>query len=399
MRILVAKLSLLIVSTLSSVSLQAQETIISIGTPESRVEDNLFIQRIASDSLSTAQVDAVLRNVAPSIFGQNFTRDRANKVFADFANFRTSLASSLAQTIASQPNIRRVNSVAVNTNALNLRLSQNTNSVSGELGSVMASVSLVSNNRGILGALFCPSANVRFNVNNIKASGDYNYISGDLNSAAITYDLTDVSASCNGLLGFILNAFGIPSARARSQINSEIQSQINTQLSFVNMKRLFSLADFANGLHRFRTETPVTVIANRAIGVFQEIVNDAAINTPGIVLDVGVQLASAAGGLNKISFVASHAPIDVTHILPIDGATSTLIFLKGPPNTGQVDIYGVFGGQNGYLGTTVSGSLWYPGQIAGGSEIIAVGRSSIIPGLESLPGLSEFAPDPSATLQ
>ena len=165
------------------------------------------------------------------------------------------------------------------------------------------------------------------------------------------------------------------------------------------MKRLFSLADFANGLHRFRTETPVTVIANRAISIFQEMVNDAAINTPGIVLDVGVQFASTPGGFNRINFVASHAPIDVTHILPIDGATSTLIFLKGPPNTGEVDIYGVFGGQNGYLGTTVSGSLWYPGQIAGGSEIIAVGRSSIIPGLESLPGLSEFAPDPSATLQ
>lgn len=386
MRNVIASLGLIFSTLISIAPLHAQETTIKVGTAGNITATNSLAGNTTSESLSTAQVDSVLRIVAPGAFGQNFTRDKANKVFADFANFRTGLASSLAQTIANQPNIRRVNSVAINTNALNLRLSQKTNSVSGELGTIMASVSLVADVDGF-GSLFCPSANVSFNVNNIKASGDYNFISGDVSNAAVVYEVTDVSAGCNGLLGFIGDAFGNPTAVARAQINSAIQSQINTQLSFVNMQRLFSLSDFANGLRYFGNETIISPLVNRAINVFRELVNDAAINTPGIVLNIGVQFASAAGTQNIISFIASHAPSDVLSYA--DRAVSANgVTVSMPPNTERVDVYYRTTGNWTLLGSTTTGRIINIPERPRPVSVIAIGRNSIIPGLESFPGIS-----------
>ena len=386
MRNLIASFGLIFLALTSIAPLHAQETTITVGTAGNITATNSLSGNTSSESLSTAQVDGVLRVVAPGAFGQNFTRDKANRVFADFANFRTGLASSLAQTIARQPNIRRVNSVSINTNALNLRLSQKTNSVSGELGTIMASVSLVADVDGF-GSIFCPSANVSFNVNNIKASGDYNFISGDVSNAAVVYEVTDVSAGCNGLLGFIGDAFGNPTAVARAQINSAIQSQINTQLSFVNMQRLFSLSDFANGLRYFGNETIISPLVNRAINVFRELVNDAAINTSGIVLNIGVQFASSAGTQNIISFIASHAPSDVLsyadRAVPANGVTVSM-----PPNTERVDVYYRTTGNWTLLGSTTTGRIVNIPERPRPVSVIAIGRNSIIPGLESFPGIS-----------
>lgn len=385
-RRLMTRLGLVLLLLTSIAPLHAQETTIIVGTAGNITATNNLAGNTTSESLSTTQVDGVLRVVAPGAFGQNFTRDRANKVFADFTNFRTGLASSLAQIIASQPNIRRVNSVAINTSALNLRLSQKTNSVSGELGTIMASVSLVADVDGF-GSIFCPSANVSFNVNNIKASGDYNFISSDVSNAAVVYEVTDVSAGCNGLLGFIGDAFGNPTAVARAQINSAIQSQIDTQLSFVNMQRLFSLSDFANGLRYFGNETIISPLVNRAINVFRELVNDASINTPGIVLNIGVQFASIAGTQNIISFIASHAPSDVLsyadRAVSANGVTVSI-----PPNTERVDVYYRTTGNWTLLGSTTTGRIVNIPERPRPVSVIAIGRNSIIPGLESFPGVS-----------
>lgn len=381
----------------------AQDTTVRVGTAGNITATNSLAGNTVSESISTAQIDSVLRVVAPGTFGQNFTRDKANKVFADFANFRVGLSASLAQTIATQPNIRRVNSVAINTNALTLRLSQKTNSVSGELGTIMASASLVVDVDG-LASLFCPSANVSFNVNNIKASGDYNYISGDISNAAVTYEVTDVSAGCNGLLGFIGDAFGNPTAVARAQINAVIQQQVNSQLAFVNMQRLFSLADFANGLRYYGNETILSPLVNRAINIFRELVNDASINTPGIVLTIGVQFASSVGTQNIISFIASHAPVNVTSVAIGRGSSIPgSITVEVPPFTERVDVYeslildsaGTQITNWRLLGTAVNGRWTAPGALTGG-RYMAIGRSALIPGLESFPGvvMTKYERDP-----
>ncbi len=402
MRKFLASVGLLVLPLFSVTALHAQETTVVVGTAGNITATNSLAGNTSTESLSTAQIDGVLRVVAPGAFGQNFTRDRANKVFGDFANLRAGLASSLAQTIASQPNIRRVTSVVINTNALNLRLSQKTNSVSGELGTIMASVSLVADVDGF-GSIFCPSADVRFNVNNIKASGDYNFISGDISNAAVAYQVTDVSAGCNGLLGFIGDAFGNPTAVARAQINSVIQSQVNTQLTFINMQRLFSLSDFANGLRYFGNETIISPFANRAINVFRELVNDAAINTPGIVLNIGVQFANTANPLNQISFIASHAPVDITGVYEYSGIGVVAIQLATPTNTQSVDLYYSSGRNNWrYLISTNSSFVDLRPfadlrqLLPKDTRIIAIGKNGLNPSLESFPGKFGVAPDSPA---
>jgi hypothetical protein len=385
MRSAFAVIGIILINMFSVPQLQAQETTFTIGIPGNITATNSVTGNITGQTISTAQIDSVLRTVAPGAFGQNFTRDKANKVFADFNNFRTNLSASLAQTIATQPNIQRVNLVTINTPSLNLRLSQKTNSVSGELGTAMASVSLVSNVNGILGALFCPSANVTFNIDNIRVSGDYNYISGDVSNVAATYDVTNVKASCNGLLGFVGNTFGNPSATARSMINAAIQSQAASQLAFLNMKQLFSLSDFANSLNYFRNETPLTSAANQAISLFKEMVNDAAVNTLGIIIDFNVELSTNTGILNnQIKLIASSAPVDVEIPQfktgePIEGNLNSLI-------NQDVDLYySVSGGNWIYGGSTVAGNSQLP-ILPNGARLIAIGRNPYITGLESLPG-------------
>ena len=361
----------------------AQETTFTIGVPGNIAGTNSPNSVIAGQTISTAQVDSVLRTVAPSTFGQNFTRDKANKAFADFANFRTNLASSLIQAVQAQDPSVTVNSLIINTTSINLRLEQKTNSVSGRLGTVSASVS----GRKRLGIpLICTSANFSLAIDNLTVMGDYNYITGDVSNARADLVVTNVGVSCNGLLSFV-GDFVIALSGINSTIRAAVPAVANQQLAFVNMKRLFSLADFANGLSRFRTETPISAVANRAISIFQEMVNDAAINTPGIALDFNVKPAAFPGGVNAISIYASHAPADIEFIT-VENEIQGVV----PPNTAQIDLYirPATGGTWAYYTTLFGTGESFFGlslaQLPANYLVTAIATSSSIGGLQSFPG-------------
>jgi hypothetical protein len=369
----------------------AQETTITVGIPNNSTAVSSASGAISGQTISTAQIDSVLRIVAPGTFGQNFTRDKANKIFSDVVNLRNGLTSSLTQTIASQPTIRRVNSVLVNASALNVKLSQKTNSVSGEIGSISTRISLISDVDGVK-SIFCPSVNVTFDIRNIKAFGNYNYISGDVSDARVAYELVIISASCNGLLGGLFN----PTSTARGRINSAIQDQINTQIAFVNMQRLFSLADFANGLRRFRTETPIALAANQAISIFQEIINDAAINTPGIVIDFNVRPAESLNSTNTITLYGSHSPATIDSISCENNIEGTI-----PANTSRIDFYIIrpVRGATWTYYTTLSGSpeTYFNlslSDLPANTGVTAVAINSSIGGLQSFPSNVVATKDP-----
>jgi hypothetical protein len=391
LRTLLAPLTLL---ALSAGSAQAQETVLTVGTAGNITATSSLGGNTTSESLSTAQIDGVLRVVAPSTFGQNFTRDKANKVFADFANYKARLTTSLIQAIqASEPSVT-VNSLVINTNTLNLRLAQKTNSVAARLGTVSASVAA----RKHVGVpLFCTSANISFSLDNIIVSGDYNFITGDVSNAVADFAVNNTNVSCNGLLSFI-GDFVLNIAGANSQLRDAIRNEANNQLAFVNMKQLFSLADFANGLNYFRNETPITAVANRAISIFKEMVNDAAINTPGIVLDFGIETGTPFGSPNRIKIVASHVPTDFGLVR----RTLATINVTVPSNTQRVDLYVKQTMQQNwqYMGSTTDGFFTVPQAFVntntGGPDwaYIAVSRSALIGGLESFPFLIPIQPYP-----
>jgi hypothetical protein len=376
-----------LLSSLYTAPVEAQETTLTVGTAGNITSTGSFSGQFVGESLSTNQIDSVLRNVAPQTFGTNFTRDRANKLFQDFTNFRLNLAASLSQTLPNvNSRIKQVNSLSINTNSLSLRLSQKTNSVSTQLGTVMASTSIKYDSNI---PIICPTANIRFDINNIKVSGDYNFISGDLSNASATYTVDNISTSCGGILGFIGDALNSAFlGGSESRIRNAVQSAFDSQLAFINMKSLFSLSDFANGLNYYKNETIISIIANRGINIFREIVNDAQINTPGIVLDFKVEMASPTAIQNSIKIFASHAPIDVTSLTNRGVATFSV-----PPNTQQVDVYYKRGNGNwiyftSTTGTSVSGIPVPLIPSLGPTFVIGIGRNSFISGLESFPGVS-----------
>lgn len=367
---------------LCSSGVRAQETTLTVGIPGNIATTNSIAGAISSESLSTAQIDSVLRVVAPGAFGQNFTRDRANKLFNDVDVFRNDLQNSLANVIiSSTPSVRQVRSVLIDTNNLNLRLSQKINSVSGRLGALSARVSVVADGFPVV----CPTANVNFTINNIMISGDYNYISGDINGTIIDYNLDNISSNCNGFLGFLGDALDAVTGISSSQVKNAVASVANRAIDFANMKRLFSLADFANGINYFRNEVPLSNVANKAISVFREIVNDAAINTPGIVLDFNVTRSTNFVNPNRISIIASSAPVDVEipgqfgYGEPIEGNLNSSI-------DQVIDLYYSNNGSNWiYAGTTRTGTQQLS-IIPNGSLLIGIGRNPYISGLSSLPG-------------
>jgi hypothetical protein len=135
----------------------------------------------------------------------------------------------------------------------------------------------------------------------------------------------------------------------------------------------------------------VSSLVNRAILVLREIVNDPSTNTLGINLDIGVQLGNVSGQGNKISFIASHAPVDVSRV-----TRAGVISLVVPPFTERSDIYYSNYAINDnwkYLGST-TGSSFTVASLPVNARVIAIGRSSLIPGLESFPGAFNNAPDP-----
>ncbi len=380
---LFAAVGLLTLSFFSVSSLHAQETTIIVGTVGNITSTNSLAGNTSTESLSTAQVDGVLRAVAPGAFGQNFTRDRANKVFGDFARFRANLAPSLTTAIQNSDSSIRVNSLIINANALNLRLAQKTNSVTGQLGTVSASIS-ARKDVGI--PLFCTSANVSFSLDNIMVSGDYNFITGDVSNAKADFAVNNVSTGCNGLLGFV-GDFVLTIAGANSLLRDAIKAEANNQLSFINMKSLFSLSDFANGLRYYGNETVISPLVNRAINVFRELVNDAAINTPGIVLDFKVVFAANASQPNIIGFFASSAPVTSANLPP----AGDRIAFSLPPNSSGMDIYGrdsLSQSNWKFLGTASSSPVYFRDLANLGSTApvyIVTSRSSVISGLDSFP--------------
>jgi hypothetical protein len=375
----IATVAFLILSVMQA---KAQETLLTIGTAGNVTATNSPAGSVSGQTVSTAEIDSRLRNVAPGLFGQNFTRDKANNGFADFANFKNGLALSLTQAIqTAEPSIQ-ITSLTINTTTLNLRLAQQTNSVSAQLGTISASAA---GRKNVGVPLFCNSATLSFSLDNIMVRGDYNFISGDVSNASADFAVNNVNFGCTGLLSFLPNLlFSI--GGVDGLIAAAIKNEAMNRLEFVNMKRLFSLADFANGLNYFRNETPVTVVANQAISIFKELVNDAAINTPGIVLDFRVEFAQSAASLNKIGiFASSSAP---SAQLPPAG--DRLIFSL-PPNSSGVDIYArdAFNQNNWtYLGFAQSSPVYFsslPRFSAAFPIYIVTSRSSIIPGLNSFP--------------
>ena len=119
--------------------------------------------------------------------------------------------------------------------------------------------------------------------------------------------------------------------------------------------------------------------AHRIIGGFQ-----------GTSLQLDFMIYDAPGtGTNQISFLASHRPVNITHLEYTQ--SQTLISYQAPAYTKHVDIY-TRSSNSGYWHLLVriprsQFSYDYRGPaFSKGTQIVAIGESSLINGLSSFPG-------------
>jgi hypothetical protein len=368
--------SLLFISSSAS----AQETQLKIGAASNITSTNSLMGSTVSVVLSTSEVDAFLGAFAPAVFGNNFTRDKSNKVFADFSSLKLNLATSLKQVIPTlNPKIRSISSIIIDTPRLNLRLSQKTNSVSAELGTLKVSTNLIYNSNF---PVICPYANISLDINITKVMADYNYITGNINNSDVIYTVDNIKSSCGGILGFVGDAFNsVFLGGSRAEVKSAIKSEVDSRIAFANMKTLFSLADFAKGLKAFALNRVISSEANLAVNVLSELVDHPNISTPSIILDVGVDFSALVSNANNISMIVSHAPVDII-------ATSPGRYeLSVPPNTTRTDLYYQSDTKWVYFATTNSNIAIFPVNARPvRSYVIAIGRNSYFPTLSSFPG-------------
>jgi hypothetical protein len=368
----------------------AQETTLRVGVLGTAPP--MLLQGVAFDDLplnthdlSTATIDSALNTYLPTQFAPHYTRDKANGVFAKVESMRLQLNSQLAAAITTSGNGKlTVNSVSVNANPLEASFAQTPTGIGVDLTGMSVGVA-VTYQVGI--PLLCSSANGSFTVGNIDVGGDYDLPTGTLQSPRINYALQNVRVDCNGLLSgftnFVIQTF-FPNL-ATDLLSQGLQSAVNSQLGALQMREIFSVQDFLQGLRNASNIGILNDIANKAITSAQEVVaNPSAIYR---ALKLTVRVSYGPSG-NEIRFIASNAaPTDVGTISY--SYISDYISIVTPQGTAGADLYeqdpgGLYWF---YIGTIDANQPFLTtSAFAVGTQIAAVGYNSWIPDLRSPPG-------------
>jgi hypothetical protein len=376
-------LSLVALLGLSAHSAFAQETVVSIGKAGEIHRTFTDVGFSQATYLSTSQIDPVLSLIDPSRFGQSYTRDQANELFGRIRAYEIRLGELLASAILATGQVDSVNYANVSANPIRLRFFQTSTGIGVNLSRFAVAVS-VEKRIGV--PLFCESVEGRTTLDNIRLTGDYNFFSGDVGVTDVQFDIRGSSGGCTGALSFFTNFFIELFFDVRAEIARAIRAAADEQLRFANVATVFSAGDLITALRRFADNSPLPLYANQAIDLAQEVILNANLNTPGIILEILVSRSTSASVSNHISLRLSHAPVDV---LPIDHAGRGPIDLVVPPNTARADIYYSVDRANWtYLGTTTTNQFVHT-QNLWGARVIAIGHNAVIPGLESYPGTAQ----------
>jgi hypothetical protein len=357
----------------------AQETTLTIGKAGDITTTNGTNGRTQGLIISTATIDPVLNAVDPGRFGPGYTRGKANALIADVARFEQQIGAAVANTLVASGAVDRVNQAIVTANPVVVKLFQTSTGVGVTLSDF--SIDVVAEKDYF--PLVCAPARGRAVIDRIKLTGEYNLFTGAIGLTNLDYRIIRVSSGCNGLLGFLGDQLAFMlGINGNREIRDAINNAANDALQMGTLARAFALGDLFSSLRTFANSTSQPDFFNRAIDVGEDLVLNANLNTPSIVLDFSL-LRSAS---NSARILASHAPVNV---LPIDHPGDGPILLDVPPNTARTDLYYSVDNSNWtYLGTTTSNvfngtrRLW-------GARVIAIGHNAVLSGLESYPGVTQ----------
>jgi len=320
--------AIIFVCLLTSVPARSQETTLRVGFLGSNLNYPLNTYDI-----STATIDSYLSTYLPSQFAPNYTRNKANTVFASIESMRAQLNTQLVAVVNSISNVS-VRGITINANSLEASFGQTPTGFSVAIRGISVDVA-VRYNVGL--PLICDSADGSFRLDNISVGGDYDLPTGTLVNPRASASAQNVHVSCNGLLSdftnVLIQAFAV--GYVRDLLNSELQSAVSSQLHAYDMRQIFSVHDFLEGLRNVSNLGVLNSIANHAIDAAEQVVSNPSSLYRAVELTVGVNYGPSG---NEVRFIVSNA--EPTNVVGIQyGLYDTLISFAAPTGTSYVDLY------------------------------------------------------------
>lgn len=285
-------------------------------------------------NISTATVDSYLNTFLPSQFTAHYTRDKANAVFAHLESMRVQLTTDLVGIVNTISRVS-VHSITVQTNSLEASLAQTATGIRLAVTGLSIDASI---RYDVNIPVLCDSADGSFTIGGISVGGDYDLPTGALVNPRVDFSLQNVHAHCNGLLSGLVNTLvdAFRPGYARDRINGALQSGLNGQLGAFDMRQIFSVHDFLEGLRNASNLGILNAAANRVIDAGEQIIDNPSTLNRGVKLTVGVSYGSAG---NEVRFVVSNAvPTDVVAI-QYTYTNIVDVCVSSPGTTSYVDLF------------------------------------------------------------
>jgi len=353
-----------------SPALAAADTTLRVGIPASNPKNGT-----STEEISTAQIDPVLVLTG---LPANYTRDKANSAFGELVGLKNDLKNELSAALLSASKVKKVTSLSLGINPVDAIFTQQGTSIGAEVGRFTVTGSV---DTTISIPLICGTVKGNFELDNVRVQASYNAYTGNIGGANAFYNIKSTSVSCDNIIGDALIAFVSIFFDVDGPIKNEIDGFFDGISGSANSRTLFSVEAFLDGLKEFEKKNVLTNAATKGITAAQNLIESTNLNS-GLQLNVSLFDGSSA---NEIEFIASHQPVDVTHLEYTQ--SNIIVSLDVPGNTSAIDIYSCVNNRSScaWVGNG-SGSSAVIGTVDKGSEIIAIGRNGLIGGLRSLPG-------------
>ena len=324
-----------------------------------------------SFEITASQIDAAV--------GTNFFSTQADALIADLAQMRTELENELRDQALSFPQIISVLALNVATNPISARLTQGTNAIGLSVKGVHANSTLKADVSFPL-SILC--SKVTFTVDaDFTGTGTFNFLTGVLDNINFNDDINVTNASCSGIFSFVANLansiFGVVNALIENMLESKFQNL----LDIGSVQTAFSLTNLTQDLDQ---AIPAGPLKDKVLAVVDNFVGLLSVNR-GLVLDIEIDPDFYGPTGPLVSLIASHRMPS----LVVENTNDTTLITVDSPGAVRHDIYW----SGGFIGSTTTGFLAIP-ILPQGTQILAVGVSSLIPGLKSFPALDTVPQNP-----
>ena len=320
--------------------------------------------------ITASQIDAAV--------GTTFFSTQADALVLNLAALRQDLEVVIRDHVLLNPKITSVQSVTVLTNPISARLTQLADAIGLSVSGIDTSLSATADGIPVI----CPSVHFTAAINS-TGNGTFDLFTGLIANININNNVNVTGASCSGLFGFIGNILaGIFVDGLPNFIEGKIEAGLQNFLDVNSVQTMFSLAALTQDLDQAIPAGPlkdkVLVVVNDFLALLSQ--------NSGLVLDIEIDPDFYGPTGPLLSLTASHRMPS----LVVENTNDTTLITVDSPGAIRHDIYW----SGGFIGSTTNGFLAIPIQPQG-TQILAVGVSSLIPELKSFPALATVPQNPS----